>query len=213
MRLWTFFYLELVSQRHFVMRFFIFVMTALIYIFLIQAEPASLAYASKVLVLLAVLTLLTEIECFFSEDWSTGRLELWLAEGAGLEGILMRKLLIFWVFGVLPLLLTLAIFFKSLGLPFPVAFAQSFMLAGVTVTAIGSLLSILLLGVQRPVLLGLLLMLPLIFPEILVTLGTYEQVLQGGPTATLLCLQLGISCVSLALCLLAIPAIVRWSVQ
>lgn len=188
-------------------------MMALIYIFLIQAEPASLAYAPKVLVLLAILTLLTEIECFFAEDWSTGRLELWLAEGVGLEGTLIRKLLIFWVFGVLSLLLTLAILFKSLSLPFPLAFAQSFMLAGVTVTAIGSLLSTLLLGVQRPVFLGLLLMLPLMSPGILLTLGIYEYVIQGNSPTTLLCLQLGISCVSLSLCLLAIPAVMRWSVQ
>jgi heme exporter protein B len=212
-KVWTHIYLELVSQRHLITRPFIFVLMALVYAFLIQGMPSFLAHAPKVLIMLAILTLLTEIERLFADDWDAGRLELWLVEGRGLEGIFLRKILIFWGLNVVPLLLILAVLFKSLGLPFPLAFAGSFVLAGVTLTAMGSLLSALLLGIQRPVILMFLLMLPLMLPEILLTLGAYEQAIQGEAVTTLLCLQLGISCVSLALCLLVVPAIVRWSVH
>jgi len=206
-------YLELVSQRHFITRPFIFMLMAFVYAYLIQGMPSSLAHAPKVLVILAVVTLLTEVERLFADDWDTGRLELWLMEGQNLEGIFLRKVLIFWSLSVVPILLLLAIFFKSLNLPFPLAFVGSFALAGVTLTALGSLLSVLLLGIQRLVVLMLLLMFPLMLPEILLTLGTYEQAIQGEAVSILLCLQLGISCVSLAVCLLVVPAIVRWSVQ
>ncbi|MEI8295864.1 MAG: heme exporter protein CcmB [Alphaproteobacteria bacterium] len=212
-KLWVPVYLELISQRHLITRPFVFVLMAFVYAFLIQKMPSSVSHAPKVLIMLAILTLLTEIERLFADDCESGRLELWLVERHSLEHIFVRKIIVFWIFGVIPLLAALAVLFTTLNLPFPLAFAASFLLAGITLTTIGSLLSALLLGITRPVILMLLLMLPLMLPEILLTLGAYEQALLGDSVTTLLCLQLGISCISVAVCLLAVPAIVRWSVH
>lgn len=159
-------------------------------------EPPLLArLAAAVIWIALLLSLLLALDALFRPDAEDGSLDQLMTAPAPLAGLVLAKVLAFWLATALPLILATPLFALMLRLPegtLPLLLLTQ-LLATPTLAWIGAACAALTVHARRGGMLLALLLLPLAVPVLILAVGTLDAARQGLPVqAPLLLLGAGL---------------------
>jgi heme exporter protein B len=161
-----------------------------------------------------LLALLLNTEHLFQSDFSDGVLEQWMFIDRPLVWLVSLKLISYWMFYVLPLIIITPLAGLMLSVPGPIVTALfvSLLIATPSLTCFSGLGAALTLGSARSGILGVLVMLPLFIPVIILAAGVLTRAADGSEFKPLLALLGAFSVLAATLVPIAVSAAIRLNV-
>ena len=149
----------------------------------------------------ALLALLLGLDRLFQSDYETGVLEQLLLQDVPLPFCVLIKLLSFWFFSVIPLILLSPLMGGMLHLSLQEigVLTLALILGTPVISTLGAILCALTVGIGRQTALLPLLLLPLTIPLIIFGTGSVMMVAQNGPVVSILLILSALCVVSLSL--------------
>ena len=161
-----------------------------------------------------LLALLLNTEHLFQSDFSDGVLEQWLFLDRPLAWLVGLKLIVHWLFNVVPLICITPIAGLMLSVPTDVLIAllMTLVVATPALTCFSGLGAALTLGSSRSGILGVLVMMPLFVPVVILAAGVLIRATDGSEILPLMAWLGAFSLVAATLVPIAVSAAIRLNI-